>query len=174
MKESTSHSSRNANIVFAIVLFLVVFFLLTQLTEQTKFSAGKSLFAQPRFWPGASLVGMLVFGLGHLIHCVTRKGDDTNALFELFQWLRAFEYFAWFMLYVVLVPLLGYLLSTLLFAMALTVRQGFYSRKMLLIAAAAGLSIVLVFKTLLAVKIPGGAVYEYLPATLRNVMMINF
>lgn len=174
MKESISQSSRNANVLFAVVLLLFVFFLLSQLAEQTKFSSGKSLFAQPRFWPGASLLGMLVFGAGHLIHCALKKSSGTSALLELLQWLRALEYFAWFMLYVVLVPQLGYLPTTILFALVLTIRQGFYGRKMLLIAVAVGLSIVLVFKTLLAVKIPGGAVYEYLPAAVRNFMMINF
>jgi hypothetical protein len=36
------------------------------------------------------------------------------------------------------------------------------------------LSIVLVFKTFLEVKIPGGAIYEYLPDTLRTFMILNF
>jgi hypothetical protein len=174
MKDPTYHFARPANILFALLVLVFVFFLLSQLTQQTKFSAGKSLFAQPRFWPGASLVGMLVFGVGHLIHCVVTKGQQASVLFELLQWLRALEYFAWFMLYVVLVPMLGYLLSTILFGLALTLRQGFYNRKMMLIAIAASISIVLVFKTLLAVKIPGGAIYEYLPAALRNFMVINF
>jgi len=37
-----------------------------------------------------------------------------------------------------------------------------------------GLSIVLIFKTFLEVKIPGGAIYEFLPNTLRSFMILNF
>ena len=33
---------------------------------------------------------------------------------------------------------------------------------------------VLVFKSMLSVKIPGGEIYEYLPAALRNFMILNF
>ena len=41
-------------------------------------------------------------------------------------------------------------------------------------AAFTGLGIVLVFKAALSVKIPGGAIYEYLPDTLRNFLIVNF
>jgi hypothetical protein len=37
-----------------------------------------------------------------------------------------------------------------------------------------GLFIVLIFKTFLEVKIPGGAIYEFLPNTLRSFMILNF
>jgi hypothetical protein len=45
---------------------------------------------------------------------------------------------------------------------------------MLLSSVLIALSIVLVFKTFLEVKIPGGIIYEYLPDTLRNFMILNF
>ena len=45
---------------------------------------------------------------------------------------------------------------------------------MLGVAALTGGVIVLLFKTILSVKIPGGALYEMLPAGLRVVMMAYF
>jgi hypothetical protein len=45
---------------------------------------------------------------------------------------------------------------------------------MLLYSLITALSIVLVFKTFLEVKIPGGIIYEFLPSTLRSFMILNF
>ncbi len=56
----------------------------------------------------------------------------------------------------------------------MAVRQGYRSSRYLVAAALLGLAIVVVFKTGLSVKIPGGALYEYLPGGLRNFMILNF
>lgn len=78
------------------------------------------------------------------------------------------------MMYVAMVPVLGYLASTIIFTVLLALRQGYRGIRNLCAAALLGLAIVLVFKTGLSVKIPGGAVYEYLPSSLRSFMIINF
>ena len=78
------------------------------------------------------------------------------------------------MAYVYLMPLLGYLPATLVFMCLLTLRLGYRNLRYLLIAAVIAIAIVLFFKTALAVKISGGAIYEYLPDGLRNFMIINF
>ncbi len=95
-------------------------------------------------------------------------------MFEAVQWLRALEYLAWFMVYVWAVPIIGYLPATLIFMGALAVRAGYRNRRVILAALAMGLGIVLVFKTMLSVKIPGGLLYEYLPDALRSIAILNF
>lgn len=78
------------------------------------------------------------------------------------------------MAYVAVVPVLGYLATTIAFTTSLAFRQGYRGVKSLGAAALLGLTIVLVFKTGLSVKIPGGAVYEHLHGPLRNFMIVNF
>ena len=78
------------------------------------------------------------------------------------------------MVYVFAVPQIGYLLATVIFVTLMALRVGYRGPRMLGIAAATGLGIVLIFKTALSVKIPGGAVYEHLPDALRNFMIVNF
>lgn len=95
-------------------------------------------------------------------------------LWEGIKWLRALEYFGWFMLYVYVTPVIGYLAATVLFMFALTARVGFRNRRIMIAAVAAGFAIVLIFKSFLGVKIPGGAVYESLPDSVRSFMIINF
>ncbi|MEZ5478349.1 MAG: hypothetical protein R3E95_12975 [Thiolinea sp.] len=84
------------------------------------------------------------------------------------------EYALWFLLYVWVVPIIGYLPATLLFMPLLALRAGYRDKRQLLSMVAIGFVIVLLFKSFLAVKIPGGAIYEYLPDGLRSFMLLNF
>ena len=88
--------------------------------------------------------------------------------------LATLEYVAYFLCYVAAVPWIGYLSATLLFCPVLCLRCGYRDPRILLASLGVGLATVLVFKTFLQVKIPGGAVYELLPAGARNFMIIYF
>ncbi|MEP0941475.1 MAG: tripartite tricarboxylate transporter TctB family protein [Rhizobiaceae bacterium] len=165
-----------AELVFAFVAFGIGLFLLSQIGSQVTWSSSKSLINQPGFWPVMAICGMVLFGAGELIVTVrrfrSRATGDVAA--ELFDWLKAIEFAGWFLVYVTVVPTIGYLLATLLFCVLLTWRLGYRSRPRLAAAALTGFSIVLVFKSMLSVKIPGGQIYESLPAALRNFMILNF
>lgn len=167
---------RPGGALFAGIFLAIAVLLFSQLGAETKFSAKawgtKKMFAQPAFWPGVGVIGMCVFGALHAIAAFTRRaGRDA---FEAVQWFRALEYLAWFMGYVWAVPIIGYLPATLIFMGALAIRAGYRDRRMIFAALATGLGIVVVFKSFLSVKIPGGAVYEYLPDALRSFMILNF
>ena len=78
----------------------------------------------------------------------------------------------YFLIYVVAVPVIGYLPATLLFTFFLTLRAGFHSGKALALSAAFALVTVVVFRGLLHVKIPSGLIYEHLPSSLRSFAML--
>ena len=99
---------------------------------------------------------------------------NESPLKEGLIWIRSMEFACWFLLYVVLVPYIGYLLATCIVAFCLSYRVGYQNKQMLSYSVITALSIVLVFKTFLEVKIPGGIIYEYLPETLRSFMILNF
>ena len=167
---------RPGGVIFAGLFLAIAVLLFSQLGAETKFSAKawgtKKMFAQPGFWPGVGIIGMCVFGILHAIAAWSRRAG--REVFEAVQWLRALEYLGWFMAYVWAVPFIGYLPATLIFMGALAVRAGYRNRRMILAALATGLGIVLVFKTMLSVKIPGGALYAVLPDWLRNIAILNF
>lgn len=165
--------SRPGEVFFVAVFLALAVLLLSQLGVQTKFSAKGQLFAQPRFWPAVGVIGMTVFGALHLT-TIIRKAEAARELREAVSWLRALEFLAWFMVYVLAVPRIGYLPATVAFTVLLALRMGYRRAGTLWAAAGTGLAIVVVFKTLLSVKIPGGAVYEYLPDGLRNFLILNF
>lgn len=165
-----------AELIFALAAFAVGLFLLTQIGSQVTWSSSRSLINQPGFWPVMAIFGMVIFGASEMIVSIRRfrnaaVGDIAE---ELIDWVKAIEFAGWFLVYVLAVPITGYLLSTLLFCVLLTWRLGYKSTPRLVAAALTGLAVVLVFKSMLSVKIPGGEIYEYLPAALRNFMILNF
>ena len=176
MSDPSKTEYRPGGIIFAGLFLATAVLLLTQLGTETKFSAktiwSKKIFAQPAFWPAVGVGGMVLFGALHVALAWMKRqpGETREAVF----WLRPLEYLIWFMAYVFAVPLIGYLLATVIFMTALAFRAGYRGPRMLCAAALTGLGIVLIFKTTLSVKIPGGAIYEYLPDTVRNFLIVNF
>ncbi len=164
---------RPGDIVFSVVFLVFSLFMLSQIGEQTVWKKGTKLFAQPSFWPAVSLGFMSFFAILHLIGsaCSPRIEGRWS---EVLLWFRSLEYVAWFLVYVAAVPVIGYLLATIIFAVLLSFRLGYFSLKMGLIAALTGIIVVLLFKTFLQVKVPGGQIYEYLPDGWRSFMLIYF
>lgn len=169
-REESTH--RPGVLVFIALFVLFSIFLLSQLAAETRFVPNGKLVEQPRFWPAIGVLSMAGFGLAQIALSWRVKAGWAPG--EMLVWLRAFEYLAWFMAYVAVVPVLVYLATTMAFTTSLAFRQGYRGIRSLGTAALLGLAIVLVFKTGLSVKIPGGAVYEYLHGSLRSFMIVNF
>jgi len=78
----------------------------------------------------------------------------TNAGFELAKYAAALEFVGYFIGYTLLVPILGYLLSTLIAGTWLTWRLGYRSALWLLRGLLCSFAIVVIFRTLLQIKTP--------------------
>ena len=163
-----------AEIVFGIFSFCIALILLTQIGSETQWLDGKPWHRQPSFWPAVSIAGMTVFGALELIFSWRRNatGRGESITGEVINWLVPVEYAVWFMAYVLAVPAGGYLPVTLIFCTALARRLGYRTGRHMIAALLTGLATVVLFKSFLAVKIPGGAVYEFLPDALRNFMIL--
>jgi hypothetical protein len=164
---------RPGDLVFAWVFFAFSLFLLLNLDAQTATVKGTKWAAQPSFWPTVAVYMMVGFGALHLISSFVSPKLEGRWQ-EVGFWLRSIEFAAWFMAYVILVPRLGYLPSTLLFTAIMTIRLGYPPRRFLGAAAVLAVSVVVIFKSLLQVKVPGGQAYEYLPDALRSFMLTYF
>ena len=164
---------RPGDLVFSLAFLAFSLFLLATIDGQVTWAKGTRLMAQPAFAPWVAVICMVVFSAMHLISGLVSPKLE-GRLLEITFWLRSLEFVVWFMIYVIMVPQLGYLPSTIIFAVILTLRLGYRTPKMLLIAAAFGTCVVLVFKTFLQVKVPGGAIYELLPTAARSFMLTYF
>jgi len=173
--------------VFAACALLLACALLSQAGSQLKWLAGIGIHKQPGFWSVVALAGSAVFALLALLQKQTAVSSNATAADAtgaaqsaaparrpLWEWLGPVEYACYFLLYVYAVPRLGYLPATLIAVLLLTVRLGYRSRRMLCCAGLFGVVIVVLFKSLLQVKIPGGAIYTLLPEAARNFMTLYF
>ncbi|TYC69058.1 tripartite tricarboxylate transporter TctB family protein [Stappia sp. BW2] len=164
---------RPGDLVFAVAFLVLAALAAAALPSQAKFLGNKEFVSEPGFWPLIGVGMMLLFGGFHLITTLNAPRLP-GRLKEVLLWGRSLEYVAWFVVYVFAVPYLGYLPGTVAFAVALSARLGFRSWQELGLAAVFAVAVVLVFKTGLGVKLPGGAIYQYLPPSLRSTFMVNF
>ena len=99
----------------------------------------------------------------------------TSAYFELTKYAAALEFVAYFIGYTLLIPWLGYLVSTMIFGSFLTWRLGYRTRTWTLRGVACSFAIVIVFRTLLQIKTPGSIwLYDQLPSAVRAFMLTYF
>jgi hypothetical protein len=162
-------SRKPGEILFVTISMVIAVALLAAIPWQTTWIPGKGLAAQPRLWPSLSLGGVVLFGLMNAWSRV-RVTRTPGRWQEAAVWLRSLEFIGWYMLYVVAIPVIGYLLSTVLFCTGLALRVGYRGRTVV-IAGLFGLFVVLLFKAALNVKIPGGAIYEHAPEALRYFLL---
>ncbi len=158
--------------LFAFFIVAVSVCLLALIFDQTQWKNGKALLSQPVFWPGLSLVGMVICAAVYLVQSLRARHYSGWERRESCVWLRCLEFPFWFMAYVFAVPVVGYLPATMVFCPLLARRMGYADRATLLWATAMGAIIVILFKSFLQVRVPGGALYEYLPGAFRNFMIL--
>jgi hypothetical protein len=176
--ELFEHDQKPGDTFFALIFAIAVIFLLSQIGEQTKWVNGVDTMMQPRMWPLVALIGMALFGLAYLFHSFQalkrHPGLKLLQIDEVVTWVRPIEYACYFLIYVYVVPILGYLLSTIIFCLFLCLRAGYRQAKTLLMSAIVAVTIVLFFKTFLQVKIPGGQIYGWFPDNIRNFLISYF
>lgn len=158
---------------YSLIFLATAVGLLSVIFWQTSVLPGKGIAAQPRTWPFISLAGMTLFAFANLI-ATSRTTRTAGRWREVLVWISSLEFVGWYLLYVAGIPIIGYLAATLAFCLFITWRAGYRSGLAFGAAAAFALFVVLLFKSLFNVKIPGGAIYEYLPGTLRYIMIRYF
>ena len=169
-ESSPESSSIDGAFSFALLCFVAVLYLLLNIDDQTRWVSGKALTSQPRFWPALTLGLTVFFSAIYLLSTIASRPKFDGGR-EWFQWIRAVEFTIWFAAYAALVPILGYLIATVLVCVSLTWRLWYRSANYLKAALVSGISIVLFFRVLLGIHIPGGALYEKLPQPLSNFML---
>lgn len=164
---------RPGDLVFALICVAFAAFIVWSLPTEAKLPSRGSLFAKPAFYVHVAAWCMLVFALLHLTSTLLSEALEGRWA-EVWLWVRSIEYAGWFMAYVIVAPYLGYLFATVVFTVSLSLRLGFRDKKSILAAVGFAVFVVLVFKTFLQVKVPGGQLYEYFPDALRAFMLTHF
>lgn len=173
MLDNFKRERRPGDLVFAVLFVIIALALTAALPAQAKFVQGMKFIAQPAFWPVVGVSMMLGFGSIHIVSSLLSP-RTIGRLREVSLWIRSLEYVVWFYVYVITIPVLGYLPSTLIFVVSLCLRLGYRSAAVLSAGAVFSVAVVLVFKAGLGVALPAGEIYNNLPDGIRNFMMRNF
>lgn len=157
---------RPGDIVFATLFLVFAVFLYSQIGEQTQVSKRAKWFAQPALWPTISVTGMVIFAALHFLSSFLSPRIPGRWR-EVAFWLMSLEYVLYFLIYVIAVPWLGYLPSTVLFAIFLCFRTGFRTAPAIGMSVLFGILVAVIFRGFLQVKIPAGELYQHLPEAVR-------
>ena len=104
-----------------------------------------------------------------------RFKQPTDMRYELEKYVAALEYVAYFILYTLAVPILGYLVSTVGMGVYLTWRLGYRNLRWMGIGFVSSFMIVIVFRTFLQIKTPVNIwLYDQLPNAMRSFMLNYF
>lgn len=114
---------RPGDIVFAWAFLAFSLFLLGQLSTQAHWKSGGKIVSQPAFWPALSVCLMAGFAALHLLSSALSP-RLTGRWAEVWDWICSVECGGWFIAYVFIVPQLGYLGTTVLSAVLLSLRAG--------------------------------------------------
>tara|TARA_B100001996_G_scaffold282816_1_gene223135 strand:- start:207 stop:893 length:687 start_codon:yes stop_codon:yes gene_type:complete len=96
-------------------------------------------------------------------------------MYEMTQWIRSLEFILYFLVYTFSITVLGYLISTLIFAVFLTYRLGYRTKKWIFISLFSSFIVVLIFRTILQIKTPVNIwLYKFFPENLEVFMKIYF
>lgn len=167
LQEMFKRYRKPGDIVFAFAFLIFSLFLLItmdgQLTWKDKLILGK----QPALWPTIAVYGMVLFGALHLLSSAMSP-RILGRMAEVMFWVRSCEFVVWFIAYMYSVKYFGYLPMTMMLAALLTIRIGYRSWQIIGAMVLFGMLVVVVFKSFLQVKIPGGVYYDALPDFIRS------
>ncbi|MCC5987176.1 MAG: tripartite tricarboxylate transporter TctB family protein [Pararhodobacter sp.] len=158
---------------FAVLFLAFTLWLYIHLGTEARWIARLTWFQQPALWPAIAIHGMLAFGVVNLFASLLAQGSEGDRR-ELLTWLRALEYVGWYLAYAWAVGQIGYLPATLATMLLLVWRLGIATRVSLFWAAAFSVAVVVVFKSLLRVGIPGGRLYALFPPDWQRFLSVYF
>ncbi|MEZ4608488.1 MAG: tripartite tricarboxylate transporter TctB family protein [Deinococcales bacterium] len=166
-----------ANFVFSALLLI----LMPLATKRAPKNQG--WWTEPALMPSLALALMALASVYLLIQGMyqLRKfppdqfvGSRSALLKELFQWLRPLEFFLYFIIYIWLLGLVGYFLSSFIFIAGLCFRVGLRNLRWLGVALLISLALIALFRWGLKVWIPPADLYELFPRPIRIFLMRNF
>lgn len=173
MEKSTS-SHPGTGIVYAFffvvgVLFLALIPVVTEPGPQ-----GQGWWTQPAFMPRLSLILIagpaLYMTIQHfwpMIQDRSKRPDRSDVNAELLQWVKPTEFFIYYVIYIFLLGLVGYFLSSLIFVLGLSWRVGLRGRRWGIIAVITAVGLIVVFRWGLRVWIDPPLLFDIFPRSIR-------
>lgn len=167
-------------VFYGIMAVISVVLLLLLPVETEPGPADQGWWTQPILMPAISLVFFAITAVYLFIqHILTSRKHGTwheseVVKAELFQWVQPLEFFVYYVIYIYLLGIVGYFLSSFIFAVGVGMRVGLRSRRWVWAMLAFTLAITALFRWGLSIWFPSAALFELLPGGLRIFFARNF
>ena len=102
------------------------------------------------------------------------QNDRAAVSAELIEWVKPFEFFIYYFIYIWLLGIIGYFLSSAIFAVAVGLRVGLNSKRWIYAAIIFALALTALFRWGLNIWFPAPWLFELLPGGLRIFFIRNF
>lgn len=143
--------------------------------------SGQGWWTQPALMPSLA-IGLMVLSSAYLLlkYILTLRANaqlrpnNQAATQEVIEWLKPLEFFVYYCLYIWLLGLIGYFLSSLIFIVILSVRVGLRNTRWMITALLTALALVALFRWGLKVWVPVSDLYDLFPKDVRIFLMRNF
>lgn len=181
MNNDTQNPQAALGVFYALMFLIGVGLLLLIPVATSPGPADQGWWTQPSFMPTLSLL-LVALPATYLFFQYLLKlrknqalrptGQDIRA--ELLQWFKPVEYFVYYVLYIWLLGMVGYFLSSLIFIIGLSIRVGLRSRTWMLSGLLFAIALIAMFRWALGVWVPPAALYDLFPKDIRIFLMGNF
>lgn len=180
MDDSIEKTEPGTGVFYGIMAVLSVGLLICIPFATQSGPANQGWWTQPWLMPTVSLVfftGTAVYLFAQ--HLLTARRIDVQVDWaevsaELFEWLRPLEFFIYYIIYIWLLGLVGYFLSSAIFATGICMRVGLRERRWVYISIIFALTLTALFRWGLHIFFPAAALFEIFPGGLRTFLIRNF
>ena len=180
MDDSTEKIEPGTGVLYGIMAGISILLLILLPFQTDSAPAGQGWWTAPALMPTISLVffaGTAVYLFVQHMIAARRSNvevDQAAVRAELFEWLRPLEYFIYYGIYIWLLGLVGYFLSSAIFAVGIAMRVGLRERKWVYFSILFALALTALFRWGLNIFFPAPALFEIMPGGLRTFLIRNF
>lgn len=168
-------------IFLGFMAFVSVTLLLLTPVVTSSAPPGQGWWTQPALMPSISLVVFAitaVYLFGNHVWLIRKNKIATHGREEirgeLWQWLLPLEFFIYYILYIYLLGLVGYFLSSIIFAAGLSYRVRLRGRQWMIASFLFVLLVTALFRWGLKIWFPIPALFEIFPPGIRIFLTRNF
>ena len=178
--ESSDKVLPGTGIFFGFLTIVSVGLLLLTPVQTSAPPDGQGWWTHPALMPTFSLVFFAATSVWLLVQhnrAAQKHGvqnDRAAVSAELLEWVKPLEYFIYYFLYIWLLGLIGYFMSSALFAVGVGMRVGLRSRRWVYTGILFALALTALFRWGLNIWFPAPWLFEQLPGGLRIFFIRNF
>lgn len=180
MDDSTEKIEPGTGVLYGIMAGISILLLILLPFQTDSAPDGQGWWTQPALMPTVSLVFFAATAIYLFVQhmAAARRShvviDRPAISAELIEWIRPLEYFIYYGIYIWLLSIVGYFLSSAIFAAGVCLRVGLREPKWVYFSILFALALTALFRWGLNIFFPAPVLFELFPGGFGNFLIRNF